>query len=91
MDRLHQQAYITDPRGKAKSVVFTEEGLGERSVFLREIFELHSQHVKATNATELLDPKQFTTDFEIRDFGYDHTAMGIGKRREPLPASQDNR
>ena len=27
MNRLHEQGYITDPRGKAKSVVFTEEGL----------------------------------------------------------------
>lgn len=26
MNRLHEQGYITDPRGKAKSVVFTEEG-----------------------------------------------------------------
>ncbi|HEY3627743.1 MAG TPA: DUF6429 family protein [Terracidiphilus sp.] len=30
MDRLHQKGYISDPRGKAKSVVFTEEG-GKRS------------------------------------------------------------
>ncbi len=27
MDRLHQQGFINDPRGKAKSVVFAEEGL----------------------------------------------------------------
>ena len=27
MNRLHEKAYITGPRGKAKSVVFTEEGL----------------------------------------------------------------
>lgn len=27
MDRLFQKGYVHDPRGKAKSVVFTEEGL----------------------------------------------------------------
>lgn len=27
MDRLHQKGMISDPVGKAKSVVFTEEGL----------------------------------------------------------------
>jgi len=35
MNRLHEQGYITDPRGKAKSVVFTEEGLEWASNFLR--------------------------------------------------------
>jgi hypothetical protein len=29
MNRLHQKGYITDPVGKAKSVLFTEEGLRE--------------------------------------------------------------
>jgi len=27
MDRLHERGYISDPRSKAKSVVFSEEGL----------------------------------------------------------------
>ena len=35
MDRLHDRGYISDPRSKAKSVVFTEEGL-ERSRWLLE-------------------------------------------------------
>ena len=30
MDRLHQKGFISDPVGKAKSVVFTEEGLRGR-------------------------------------------------------------
>jgi Domain of unknown function (DUF6429) len=29
MNRLHQKGYITDPVGKAKSVLFTEAGLRE--------------------------------------------------------------
>jgi hypothetical protein len=29
MGRLHQKGYISDPAGKAKSVLFTEEGLRE--------------------------------------------------------------
>jgi hypothetical protein len=38
MDRLHQQGYITDPRGKAKSVVFTEEGLERAERLLEKLF-----------------------------------------------------
>jgi hypothetical protein len=38
MDRLHQQGYISNPRGKAKSVVFTEEGLQRSKRLLEELF-----------------------------------------------------
>ncbi len=38
LDRLHRQGYITDPRGKAKSVVFTEEGLERTKRLLEELF-----------------------------------------------------
>jgi hypothetical protein len=38
MDRLHQQGYISDPRGKAKSVVFTEEGLDRAKELLEKLF-----------------------------------------------------
>jgi hypothetical protein len=38
MDRLHEQGYISDPRGKAKSVVFTEEGLERAQRLLMELF-----------------------------------------------------
>jgi hypothetical protein len=41
MDRLHQQDFITDPRGKAKSVVFTEEGLERARDLLEELFGKH--------------------------------------------------
>jgi hypothetical protein len=37
LDRLHEQGWISDPKSKAKSVVFTKEGL-RRS---RELFERH--------------------------------------------------
>jgi hypothetical protein len=37
MDRLHAKGYISNPAGKAKSVVLTEEGL-RRS---KELFEKH--------------------------------------------------
>src|SRR5207245_10443624 len=56
-----------------------------------EVFELASQRVEATKAPELMNSKQLTTDFEICDFGYDHTSAGTGKRREPLAASQNYR
>ena len=38
MDRLHQEGYISDPRGKAKSVAFTEEGLERARRLLEELF-----------------------------------------------------
>jgi len=38
MNRLHEQAYISEPRGKAKSVVFTEEGLERAQRLLEELF-----------------------------------------------------
>lgn len=37
MDRLHQKGYISDPRGKAKSVVFTEDGAKRAE----ELFKRH--------------------------------------------------
>jgi hypothetical protein len=38
MNRLHEQGYITDPRGKAKSVVFTAEGVERAKRLLEELF-----------------------------------------------------
>ena len=42
MDRLFQQGYITAPRGKAKSVVFTEEGLERARSLLEKLFAKHA-------------------------------------------------
>jgi hypothetical protein len=38
MHRLYEKGYITDPVSKAKSVVFTEEGLRESQRLFRELF-----------------------------------------------------
>ena len=38
MSRLHDKGFISDPRGKAKSVVFTETGLSEARRLLDELF-----------------------------------------------------
>ena len=38
MDRLHEKGFISDPVGKAKSVVFTEEVLREAERLFRELF-----------------------------------------------------
>jgi hypothetical protein len=43
MGRLHRKGYITDPRGQAKSVVFTEEGLGRARRLLEELFSKHAE------------------------------------------------
>lgn len=38
MNRLHEKGFISDPVGKAKSVVFTDEGLEEARRLLEELF-----------------------------------------------------
>ena len=38
MGRLHEKGYISDPVGKAKSVVFTAEGLAESKWLFEEMF-----------------------------------------------------
>ncbi len=38
MDRLHEKGFISDPVSRAKSVVFTEEGLREAERLFRELF-----------------------------------------------------
>ena len=38
MDRLHRDGLISDPRGRAKSVVFTEVGLERAEHLLKELF-----------------------------------------------------
>ena len=38
MDRLHRRGYIADPRGKAKSVVITEEGRIQSEQLFRKLF-----------------------------------------------------
>jgi hypothetical protein len=43
LDQLHQQGYITDPRGKAKSVVFTEEGFERSKRLLEELFSRNAE------------------------------------------------
>ena len=38
MGRLHEKGFISDPVGKAKSVVLTDEGLRESERLFRELF-----------------------------------------------------
>jgi hypothetical protein len=38
MSRLQAKGYISDPVGKAKSVVFTEEGLARSAALVRDMF-----------------------------------------------------
>jgi hypothetical protein len=41
MDRLHTKGLIHDPVGKAKSVVFTPEGLTRSEQLFQELFAKH--------------------------------------------------
>jgi hypothetical protein len=38
MNRLHDKGFISDPRGKTKSVVFTEAGLREAQRLIHVLF-----------------------------------------------------
>ncbi len=38
MERLHNKGYITDPLGKAKSVILTDEGLKESQRLFEALF-----------------------------------------------------
>ena len=39
MERLHRKGFISNPVGKAKSVVLSEDGLAESERLLRVLFE----------------------------------------------------
>jgi hypothetical protein len=41
MARLHEKGYITDPVGKAKSVILTEDGARESQQLLHALFARH--------------------------------------------------
>ena len=41
MDHLHAKGMISDPVGKAKSVVFSEEGLRQAELLFKELFGVH--------------------------------------------------
>jgi len=38
LDRLHEKGFISDPKGKARSVVMTEEGVKRAEELFRKIF-----------------------------------------------------
>jgi hypothetical protein len=38
MHRLHEKGYISDPRGKTKSVILTDEGLERANRLLESLF-----------------------------------------------------
>lgn len=38
MERLHHQGHISNPHGRAKSVVFTEEGFARAEMLLEKLF-----------------------------------------------------
>ena len=48
MNRLHEAGYITDPRGKAKSVVFTEEGMERAKHLLDDRFRKKGRTKRST-------------------------------------------
>lgn len=54
MDRLHQKGWISDPKGKAKSVRFTEEGWQRSKLLFELLFEGdEDEEAKPTNAAPL--------------------------------------
>jgi hypothetical protein len=50
LDRLHEKGYICDPKGKAKSVVMTEEGIRQaRELFARHFVRVPIPDCKLSN------------------------------------------
>jgi uncharacterized protein DUF6429 len=49
MNRLHERAYITDPRSKAKSVIFTEEGLERAKRLVEDLFTKQAEQAAAAD------------------------------------------
>jgi hypothetical protein len=45
LNRLHEQGYITEPRGKAKSVAFTEQGLERAKRLVGELFSQRAEPI----------------------------------------------
>jgi hypothetical protein len=43
MERLHTKGLISDPVGKAKSVVFTDEGLRQSEELFRKLFAVRRE------------------------------------------------
>jgi hypothetical protein len=43
MNRLYEKGYISDPVGKAKSVVFTEEGMRRSEELFRKMFMIKAE------------------------------------------------
>ena len=56
MNRLHEQGYITDPRGKAKSVVFTEEGFERAQRLLEKLFGKQAEPTLQPTGAAILVP-----------------------------------
>ena len=46
MERLHTKGLISDPVGKAKSVVFTDEGLRQSEALFRKFFAVRTRNLK---------------------------------------------
>src|SRR5258708_21133938 len=51
MNRLHEKGYISDPVGKTKSVVFTEDGLRRSQELFREMFMINGGEEHQTSAS----------------------------------------
>lgn len=43
MERIHTKGLISDPVGKAKSVVFTDEGLRQSEALFRKLFTVERE------------------------------------------------
>lgn len=66
MDRLHQKGFISDPKGNAKSVVFTEEGL-LRSRFLFEHIFGSDEETKEKVKSKSAEPAVLHLRVALRD------------------------
>ena len=56
MERLHNKGFISDPVGKAKSVILTEEGQREAERLFAEVFAAAPADVLAAESATLKLP-----------------------------------
>ena len=53
LNRLYEQGFITDPKSKTKSVIFTESGLEESQRLFEKLFRLRLESLDPKGVSEL--------------------------------------
>jgi hypothetical protein len=77
LNRLHERGYISDPRGRAKSVVFTDEGLARAGRLLAELFGKADGTGRGANSSPAGFPAPPTARSTRQSAGTDRTPSKV--------------